>query len=239
MCGIFGFITREGEGPEIARLRRVALITQTRGMHAFGLAWLEANGRFGTFKRPGPAQSYLDELERCRNAVIMVGHCRYATHGSPQDNRNNHPHRAGGGYLVHNGVIHNHQELTRHYHLHPESQCDSEVLGLLMARGRGTIAQRSAWAANQAAGEFAILGIWRHPHRLLVARRGRPLCFGQGSDGYYFASLPTSLPGRVQEIADESTRVLAYGRGELRLEGQPIELGMGGEGGEFNHLNTL
>ena len=237
MCGIFGFITRAGEGPEIARLRRLALITQTRGMHAFGLAWLDEGGTIQTFKQPGAAQNYLDELERCRNAVIVIGHCRYATHGSPADNRNNHPHSAGGGYLVHNGVMHNHQELVRHYLLRPQSQCDSEVLGLLMARCPGTIAQRSAWAANQADGELAMLGVWRKPNRLLVARRGRPLCFGQGADGYYFASLPEGLPGQVQEIADDSTRVVAYERGELRLEGQPIELGMGGD--EFNHPNTL
>ena len=50
-----------------------------------------------TFKQPGAAQVHLNELDRCRKAVIMVGHCRYATHGSPEDNRNNHPHPAGAG----------------------------------------------------------------------------------------------------------------------------------------------
>ena len=58
-----------------------------------------------------------------------------------------------------------------------------------------------------------------------------------GADGYYFASLPEGLPGQVQEVADNSTRVLAYERGELGLEGEPIELGL--REGEFNHLNTL
>lgn len=73
MCGIFGFITRQGEGPEIARLRRLAWITQARGEHAFGLAWLNESGTIQTFKRPGPAQNYLGELERCRYAIIVVG----------------------------------------------------------------------------------------------------------------------------------------------------------------------
>jgi len=224
MCGIFGFITTEGEGPEVARLRRLALITQSRGAHAFGLAWLDEGGRIRTFKRPGPAEAYLDELERCRNAVVIAGHCRFATHGSPRDNRNNHPHAAGSGYLVHNGVIHNHQQLVRRHRLKLRSECDSEVLALLIARGAGSIARRSAWAANQAEGGLAMLGVWRGPARLLVTRRGRPLHFGHGRDGFYFASLPEGLPGRVRSVADGSTRVLAYQDGELSLEGDVIRL---------------
>ena len=41
MCGIFGYIAKHGRGPDLARLRRIALETETRGRHAFGLAWLD------------------------------------------------------------------------------------------------------------------------------------------------------------------------------------------------------
>jgi len=228
MCGIFGFITSEGRGPEIARLRRIALVTQSRGDHAFGLAWLDEDGRLQTFKRPGPAKAHLDELDRCRNAVVVVGHCRFATHGSPLDNRNNHPHAAGAGFLVHNGVIHNHQQLVRRYRLDQRSQCDSEVLGLLMARCAGSIVQRSAWAANQVQGDLAMLGVWRAPARILLTRRGRPLHFGQGRDGFYFGSLPDGLPGKAKSVADHSTRVLVYDDGVLRLDDDAIRLAAGG-----------
>jgi len=224
MCGIFGFVTSGGQGPDISRLRRIAVITQTRGDHAFGLAWLDADGDIDTFKRPGPAKSHLDELERCRNAVVVIGHCRYATHGSPRDNRNNHPHAAGAGLFVHNGVIFNHDQLARRHGLSMRSQCDSEILGLLMGRCGGSIAQRSAWAANQAFGDLAMLGLWRDPARILIARRGRPLCFGRGRDGFYFASLPEGLPGEVKAVADYSTRVLAFRDGAVGLEGAAIRL---------------
>lgn len=242
MCGIFGFITSEGEGPEIGRLRRLALITQTRGEHAFGLACLGADGTtFEIFKRPGPAHRYLDELERCRRAVVVIGHCRYATHGSPLDNRNNHPHVAGGGFLAHNGVIYNHQDLARRFRLRPQTECDSEILGLLMARCPGTIAQRAAWTTNQARGPLAMLGLWRRPARLLVVRRGKPLHLGQGRDGFYFASLPDGLPGRVRAVTEDSARVLAHENGALRLADGPIDLAADGHlgSGLFNHPNTL
>ena len=224
MCGIFGFITSDGQGPDIARLRRLALITQTRGAHAFGLAWVDEDGRIRTFKRPGPAKTHLDELDRCRNAVVMVGHCRYATHGSPEDNRNNHPHAAGAGFLVHNGVVGNYRQVVRRHRLDVRSECDSEIFGLLMTRCGGSISQRLAWAASQAQGDFAVLGMWRRPARLLVGRRGRPLHFGQAREGYYFASLPQGLPGRVQAVADRTARVLTYTDGGLHLQRAAIRL---------------
>ena len=52
MCGIFGFITSEGKGPEVARLRRIALVTQSRGDHAFSLAWLDEDGSIRTMVMP-------------------------------------------------------------------------------------------------------------------------------------------------------------------------------------------
>jgi glucosamine 6-phosphate synthetase-like amidotransferase/phosphosugar isomerase protein len=211
-------------GPDIARLKRLALIIQTRGMHAFGLAWLGDDGAIQTFKQPGAAQTHLDELDRCRHAVVMVGHCRYATHGSPADNRNNHPHAAGTGWLVHNGVVLNHEAIVRRYSLRQRGECDSEALGLLIARCPGSLVDRSAWAMSQATGDMAMLGIWRKPARLLVSRRGRPLHSGLARDGYYFASLPDGLPGAVRQVPDRSIRVLTYRDGRLDLEGKRVAL---------------
>jgi len=223
MCGVFGFISSEGKGPDIHRLRRLAMVTQTRGAHAFGLAWLEEDGLIQTFKRPGPACDHLEALEQCRNAVVLVGHCRYATHGSPEDNRNNHPHVAGAGFIVHNGVITNHDRLVRQHGLKQRTQCDSEVLGLLMIRCAGTVAQRAAWAANQTHGELAMLGIWRDPARLLIARRGRPLHFGQDREGFYLASLPYGLPGKVKAVADHTARVLVFD-GTVSMGGDAVRV---------------
>lgn len=224
MCGLFGFITSHGAGPEVHRLQQLALATQTRGTHAFGLAWLEADGAIQTWKQPAAAGRCLDQLDRCREALVVIGHCRYATHGSPLDHRNNHPHVAGRGYIMHNGVVWNHAELARRYGLRPRGQCDSEILGLLLARGSGTITRRAAWTTERAIGDLALLGVWRRPSRLLVVRRGNPLHVGQGPEGHYFASLPEGLPGPVRAMADHTAFVLAYDQGGLRLEGRPVGL---------------
>ena len=73
MCGIFGFITRDGDGPSISRLRRIAAVTERRGAHAFGLAWLDASNQIRTFKRPGAATDCLGDLSQCRGASVVLG----------------------------------------------------------------------------------------------------------------------------------------------------------------------
>ena len=42
-------------------------------------------------------------LEGAEWSAIAAGHCRYATHGSSDDNRNNHPHHAGREWIVKSG----------------------------------------------------------------------------------------------------------------------------------------
>ena len=130
----------------------------------------------------------------------------------------------GAGVFVHNGVVYNHRDLAQRHQLQMQTECDSEVLGLLATRCGGTLAQRAAWVANQAMGDLAILGLWARPARLLVARRGRPLHVGVGAGGYYFASLPQGLPGKPVAVTDATSRLLRYEQRELRLEGQPIQL---------------
>jgi len=223
MCGVFGFITKGGRGPDLGRLKRIAAETERRGHHAFGLAWLDADGAIRTFKRPGPATANLGDVDACRGALVVVGHCRWATHGRPEDNRNNHPHPAGRGWLVHNGVVLNYASLLRRYRLVPRTQCDSEVLGLLMTHFAGSLAERAARSVAKTEGPLAMLGVWREPARLLIVRRGNPLSFGETPGGFYFASLPEELPAEVTPVRDNYAGVLAYRDGELRHVAQNIE----------------
>lgn len=202
MCGLFGFISKAGGGPDLDRLRRIALETQTRGIHAFGLVWVTRDGKLNTFKRPGSAWDNLAELDRCKDALIVAGHCRYATHGDPADNRNNHPHRAGRGWLVHNGVVRNHAAIAKRYGLATETECDSEVLGLLMAKIPGSLHRRAAIGVDAADGPLALLGVWTRPARLLLVRRGNPLWLGETRTGAYLGSLPGELPAGALPIPD-------------------------------------
>jgi glucosamine 6-phosphate synthetase-like amidotransferase/phosphosugar isomerase protein len=153
---------------------------------------------------------------------VVIGHCRWATHGNPQDNRNNHPPPAGRGWFVHNGVVANYSTLVRRFHLQQNTHCDSEVLGLMMAKFSGVLGRRAARMAGLVEGAPTVLGVWRNPTRLLVVRRGNPLSFGETKGGFYFASLPEDLPGKVSPIRDRYAGVLTLDDGGLRHDAYPI-----------------
>lgn len=202
MCGIFGFKTKTGRGPDIGLLKAIALDTERRGHHAFGIAWIDVDGKLHCWKRPGSATQHIDALDMCDGAQIVIGHCRWATHGTPEINSNNHPHPAGRGWIVHNGVVQNYYDLLRHHNLRPGSDCDSEVFGLLIHRMAGSLYRRARWACEQTLGEMAVLGVWANPSRILIARDGRPLHFTKTGNGMYLASEPTALPGKTYAVPD-------------------------------------
>lgn len=210
MCGLFGFLSTAGEGPDVARLRRIAAATERRGHHAFGLAWIAPDGRLRAHKRPGAATANLGDLARCRHAPMVVGHCRWATHGSPADNGNNHPHRAGRGLVVHNGVVRNYTALAERHRLRLETACDTEVLGRMLARTPGTILERAVRVVGQAEGPLALLGLWADPARLLLVKHGNPLWFGEAPEGFYFGSLSDELPGRPLPLAEAFAAVFHF-----------------------------
>lgn len=154
------------------------------------------------FKQTGRFTDHLGMLGMARDARLLVGHLRWATHGSPSDNLNNHPHPVDGGWLVHNGVVHNATELARERRLWPISECDSETIGLLVERLEGSRLGRSANAARLTDGNLATLSVWSRPNTLVAVRRGNPLHIGRDDSGTYLATLPSQLPGRVESVRD-------------------------------------
>jgi glucosamine 6-phosphate synthetase-like amidotransferase/phosphosugar isomerase protein len=210
MCGVFGFVSTvnpahpTGRGPDLDRLRRIALATESRGRHAFGFAWLDRRGRLCMFKAAGRISDQLGVLALARDARWLVGHCRWATHGDPSQNINNHPHPCDGGWLVHNGVIADYEDLVIDHDLAPVSQCDSEVLGLLIERINGPLAERCARAVGRLQrSPLVMLGLWSRPARMLAIRRGNPLYHGADDRGCYLGSLPDYLPGFPCEVPDQ------------------------------------
>jgi len=202
MCGVFGFVARDGKGPELGRLKRIAAATMARGPHAWGMAWIDSRGRLKCFKQTGRIVDALGLLAMAADARMLIGHCRYATQGAPENNLNNHPHPADGGWIVHNGTIPDYRGIIEAEELFPVSDCDSEVLGLLIEKGSGSLLGRSIWAARHVRGPLALLGLWSRPARLVALKAGNPLCLGVEAKRYYLGSLPDGLPGEVRAFKD-------------------------------------
>jgi glucosamine 6-phosphate synthetase-like amidotransferase/phosphosugar isomerase protein len=204
MCGIFGYVAKDNRPVDLGTLRDIARVTQSRGPHAWGLAWVTPGGKLMNYKQAGDIIDSLGLLGMARGSRMLIGHCRYATHGRPEDNTNNHPHDAGGdAWVVHNGVIWHYQQLVEQHGLRMTTDCDSEVLGLMIAKFRGKPMARAKRAAEQAMGRspFAMMTLW--PDRLVATRaNGQPLHISETRYGYWIASLPQSLPGIVRQFGE-------------------------------------
>lgn len=222
MCGVFGFVAKPGRRVNIKRLRDVAAATETRGRHAFGFAWADPDGHIYVFKQKGRITDHLGLLSMAADATVIVGHCRWATHGDVDNNINNHPHVAWDGAYVHNGVISDHAGIARRHRLRLRSECDSEVIGRLIERGRGSgllrlkMASRactegrpgSLWAGRPSGAGYVVLGIWDEGlgdgPALYGCRSGNPLVATDVRSGHYVASLPRGLGAHWGEVRDDS-----------------------------------
>ena len=207
MCGVFGYVSDNGKAPDIARLVRMATATEGRGPHAFGFAWIDSRGHLRHYKQEGRITDYLGLLKMASDARMLIGHCRFATMGDPSNNLNNHPHVADGGFIVHNGCVGNLDELIERNMLAPVTDCDSEVFGLLMEQGDGTLVQRMSAAVRATTHDAVVLGLWSRPARLVMIRRGNPLRMGHCKSGWYFGSLDAGLPTNSTNILDDTTRL--------------------------------
>lgn len=144
MCGIIGFVGQVAEGcwgqthSIIESLFRHA---EVRGRDATGFV---ANAvpfdqpersRIIWDKHPSTASEFVASSRAFRSlghrrCTAFVGHVRAATHGTPADNRNNHPFVSDDQtlFLVHNGILSNHEEIADSLSLDRHTECDSEIL---------------------------------------------------------------------------------------------------------------
>lgn len=150
MCGIIGMIgpTKEDRWRESCRiLSHLLLVAEIRGRDATGFiarsSTLERSGlgKTITAKDAIPASKFVEKNEswhslKHRRCSMVLGHVRLATHGSPSNPANNHPHVSGHLSLVHNGILSSHRELVDRYCLRTESECDSEVLLRIIERAK-------------------------------------------------------------------------------------------------------
>ena len=203
MCGIFGFVAKKNTRVNLSVLRAIATITESRGPHAWGIAWVDGAGKTRTYKQPGAITDSLALLAMAKDARLLIGHCRWATHGDPENNTNNHPHDGGDSWIVHNGVIGHYEAIAERHRLDLFTDCDSEVLGAMIRDFTGKPMARAKRACTEAMGDnpFAMMALW--PDRLIAARaNNQPLHVGETKDSFYLASLAYGLPGFVRPIAN-------------------------------------
>lgn len=214
MCGIAGFsltTTNRRTNPQALATALLHAI-EDRGPHATGAAWTEA-GSVWWDKSPLRATLFTPMLALAPDTRTAILHTRYATHGNPEDNRNNHPHAVPGITGVHNGVLTNHLDLMDLVDYTPTSETDSEAIFAVLADpsfGHPTEALELVEGSAAVAWLPSKGGDNLHLARL----RGRPLAVGTLVDGgIVFASTSEALRRACSAAKASVGQVATLGEG--------------------------
>ncbi len=192
MCGQAGIILgqkrrRAEERDHLAWLFSQLLeLSEERGPHATGVAWLKSDGEHNLFKRPVEASRLVEDkafhevLAGIDNrTTLLLGHTRWRTRGDETLNENNHPIRAADILGTHNGTIYNADYLFRRFRLPRFAEVDSELLFRLAGRtGRDShididrFKDRLRFCRGQIT---AVMASRLDPETILVLKGNRPL----------------------------------------------------------------
>ena len=165
MCGIVGFVARQGEAQPflIEGLQRL----EYRGYDSAGVATLDG-GNLVIKRTVGKLSALCALLDReAAPGSCGIGHTRWATHGQPSTT-NAHPHTDASRHfaVVHNGIIENYEALRRELQEAGHdfrTQTDTEVLTHLIARAyHGDLLKAVQDALSRAEGAYAIAVVSVH-----------------------------------------------------------------------------
>jgi asparagine synthetase B (glutamine-hydrolysing) len=195
MCGICG-IHRFGDAPIDKTMVDILILqNQNRGMEAAGIALQQEDGTINVLKNDvTPYQFIADpdykqfmEEHLRETTVTVLGHTRKATKGDPKINNNNHPMFAGESAIVHNGVIHNDDQLFTEFKLKRKAATDSDIIRAVVdAQG---LTRKTVDMMSRATGNAAFAAIHPNaPGKLLLGRSGNPIELAATANHLIFSS---------------------------------------------------
>ena len=196
MCGIIGYIGKRNAIPVLVNgLKRM----EYRGYDSFGFSVANGKGVF-TFKKVGKISDFDSSFLHLKGeGQVGIAHTRWGTHGEITE-KNAHPHHGSkkNVFVVHNGIIENHQDLKRE--LEKEgckfvSKTDTEVLPHLIEKYfTGNLEEAVRKALRKVKGTYGIAVIARDdPQKIVIARLSSPLLVGTNNGEYIIASDPNAI----------------------------------------------
>ena len=194
MCGIIGVASNK---PSVDKLVIGLLRQEYRGYDSAGLAIFDESEEIKVYKSAGKVSELQDSIDQNPiNGTTGIAHTRWATHGLPTT-ENAHPHHSNKEiYVIHNGIIENHQEIRTTLKALGyvfESETDTEVIAHLihakMSENDISLVESLKVAVKDLRGAYAIGAVSsKEPGLVAAARRGSPLVVGQGNGENFIAS---------------------------------------------------
>lgn len=206
MCGIVGAIADRDVVPVLIEgLKRL----EYRGYDSSGIAVVDQGERRDVrrVRRTGRVSEMATAAEaEGFNAVLGIGHTRWATHGGVTE-ANAHPHISHGVALVHNGIIENHEEQREKLRVLGytfESQTDTEVIAHLIhhhLKDGDDLLVALQHTVKELTGAYALAVVSRaEPERFVCARMGCPLLIGLGEGENFVASDVSAVISATRKV---------------------------------------
>jgi glucosamine 6-phosphate synthetase-like amidotransferase/phosphosugar isomerase protein len=125
---------------------RLLLLSEHRGPHATGVAWVKQDGTMQVTKEPLPARAFVQSgayidwlLGIDRQVTYLMGHTRWPSRGRVSNPAENHPLCCAPPILLtHNGTIADHMRHYARLRLRHTTQVDSELLARIAQHHAGT-----------------------------------------------------------------------------------------------------
>ncbi|TET47189.1 MAG: glutamine--fructose-6-phosphate transaminase (isomerizing) [Dehalococcoidia bacterium] len=226
MCGIVGYI---GERQARPILLNCLARLEYRGYDSCGIA--VADDGLWVHKDAVRVEALKEQLPRRLEGKIGIGHTRWATHGEPSQ-VNAHPHGDCTGKIavVHNGVIHNYQQLRQKLIKEGHtftSATDTEVIPHLVEKHfDGDLEKAVAKALAEMEGSYAIAVLMDGKAELIAARKDSPLIIGIGDGENLIASdVPAVLDytSRVIYLEDDDIAVITGEGVRVKKNGETVD----------------
>ena len=231
MCGIIGAASSRSVGKILVNgLKKM----EYRGYDSAGLV-LNNESEAIQLKTLGKVANLEDlMIEKKPRAQSGIAHTRWATHGEPSQ-KNAHPHASNGTiYIVHNGIIENHDELRERlsndgYKI--ESETDSELIAHLIyfnkENGKSTL-EALIEATKELHGAYSIAVIdTEQKGKIFAAKQKSPLLIGRGIEENFVASDPLAIAGLAESfylLEDGDFAVIT--QDEIKIvgsDGEPVQ----------------
>ena len=205
MCGIIAAAANQNIGNLlIDGLHKM----EYRGYDSAGIAIIDENEDISFLRSLGKVSLLEEKINNQKlEGHVGIAHTRWATHGEPSE-QNAHPHFSSDKvYIVHNGIIENHLEMTeflktKGYEF--TSQTDSELIAHLLdfhSAPKQSFIHTMQKAIKELDGAFAIAAIEHNNAKsVYLARNKSPLLIGIGDGMMLAASDPLALGGILNKF---------------------------------------
>jgi asparagine synthetase B (glutamine-hydrolysing) len=231
MCGIGG-VKKFGEEPITPyHITSLAIGLATRGLDATGIA-LADDEDIHVLKNDVPAWKFVGsksfkhfiKLHLTKDTHTVLVHTRAASagKGTPRKVYNNHPMFDGETAIIHNGFIHNDDEIFKALgKVKRYAETDSDVIRAIVAtHGMGKKGIRELNKLNGSVASAIISK--REPRKLLLLRSGNPLVLGHLGELLFFASEKKAIHQATRPY--RKWRNFAFQQGSSRVEFSPFPI---------------